>query len=440
MKILGFEIKKQNRTDKRSISSDDPYLMEYFTRLGLIDTNSTTVTDGGTAMRLATVYRCVSILSGTIASLPLRTMRRKGEYFMVDEESELYPIFSHSASRRQTFYDMMENAIIQMLLDGNAYIFIQRRNGEASELVLCSQGSATYDKYLDKYTIRDSVNGIVGTFDAWQVIHLRNKSLDGGYTGVSTITYAARSLGITANADDQTLKELKGGNKMKGFVTGGDIASGLGKFQDGQIDVVKERLNSELASGANIMRMPAGVEFRQISISPADAQLLETRKFSVFEICRFFGVHPDKVFAEQSSNYKASENSQVSFLTDTLQPILSKIEAEFKFKLIPRNLSAKRKIEYGLDALYQVDLKTKADYYKGMLEIGALTTNEIRKRENLSPVQGGDVPFVSCNIAPIDSLKIKGETVNNQAKQDENPPEPPKNDPKTGKSTDIPAK
>lgn len=411
MNILGFQIKRKKKdASKRSIMSNDPYLLEYFSRSGMINLNATEVTDGFTAMQLATVYRCVSILSGTIASLPLQIMRSKKDgYYTTDWESELFPIFSWRASERQTFFELMENAVIQILLEGNAYIYIKRKNGAVSELILCTQGSVKYDKYANWYKINDSINGIVGTFDAWEIIHLKNKSLDGGYTGVSTITYAARSLGITANADDQTLKELKGGNKMKGFITGGDIASGMGKFQDEQVDIVKDRLNSELASGENIMRMPSGVDFKQISISPADAQILETRKFSVFEICRFFGVHPDKVFAEQTSNYKASENSQVSFLTDTLQPILAKIEAEFKAKLLTKKLIYRNKIEYEIGALYQVDLQTKSTYYKNMLEIGALTTNEIRKRENLTPVEGGDVAFVSCNVAPIDSAKIKGE-------------------------------
>ncbi|WP_353332784.1 phage portal protein [Bacteroides sedimenti] len=410
----------------RYISSDDPFLNEYFDLIGSGAANNINVTSGDSAMSLATVFRCVSILSGTIASLPLEIRRKKSRHYEVDTEHELYPIFSWMASGRQTFYELLENAIIEMYNEGNAYILIKRKRGEVSELVLCNRGSVNYDKFTHTYRIHDWVNGINGVYEAWQVIHLKNKSIDGGYTGVSTISYAARTMNVTANADQQTLNELKGGNRMKGFVTGGDIASGMGKYQDKQTDIVKERLKAELAAGENIMRLPAGVDFRQLSITPADAQLLETRKFSVFEICRFYGVHPDKVFAEASSNYKASENSQVSFLTDTLQPVLAKIEAEFSAKLIPKNLIGKYRIKFDISALYQVDLDTKSKYYKQMQEIGAFTTNEIRQKENLPPVDGGDIAFVSCNIAPIDSAKIRGEKPeDSSAEGKKEPPEKP---------------
>lgn len=396
--------------DKRFVSSDDPFLPEYFRLIGTDVMSNADVNNPSQAMRLATAYRCMAILSGTIASLPLEIRRlKKGGFFDVDTDHDLFPILTWKASKRQTFHEMMENAIMQIHNEGNAYIFIKRRGVEIEQLILLENSSVNYDKFRNVYHISDWVNGITGVYEDWQVIHLKNKSLDGGYTGVSTIQFASRTLSVTANADNQALKELKGDNRYRGFISGGDVATGMGKIQDGQIDVVKKRLSEELALGESIMRLPAGVKFEPLSISPADAQLLETRKFSVFEICRFYGVHPDKVFAEASANYKASENSQVSFLTDTLQPILAKIVAEFTAKLIPRSVISKYKLEYDLAALYQVDLSTKATYYKNMLEIGAYTPNEIRRRENRAPVEGGDTVLVTCNVAALNSPKIRGE-------------------------------
>ena len=121
-------------------------------------------------------------------------------------------------------------------------------------------------------------------------------------------------------------------------------------------------------------------------------------------------MHPDKVFVEQTSNYKASENSQTSFMTDTLQPLLSQIENEFTVKLIARNLAGrKEKIQFDREYIYSLDPKTVASYYKDMFDVGGLTTNEIRVRQNMPPVDGGDVAFVSANVAPINSAKIYGE-------------------------------
>ena len=420
---------KTGLIEQRSISSDDPFLPEYFKMVGNDFGGAINIGSGDTAMKIATVYRCVSILSGTIASIPMLVRRKKDNFLDVDDEHPLYSLLTWKANPRQNSYNFFENAVIQMLMDGNAYIMPKWKGGEVSEIVLCSPNSVSYDAILDKYHIYDFYNGIKGTYESWQVLHLKNKSLDGGITGVSTVRYAATILNVAANADNQTLKGLKSGNQMKGFITGGVPAAGMGTYQDAQVDKVADRLESEIGSGKNIMRIPGGTDFKQISINPADAQLLENRKFSVFDICRFFGVHPDKVFAEQTSNYKASENSQTSFLTDTLTPILAQFEAEFNSKLIPRPLIKVQKIQFDLSALYKADPTTRANYYKKMQEIGALTTNEIRNKENLSPVDGGDVAFVSCNVAPINSAKIRGEK---SPSPSPSPLNPPKGDLKSG--------
>ena len=128
-----------------------------------------------------------------------------------------------------------------------------------------------------------------------------------------------------SHADEQTLVNMRNGNKEKGFLTGGSFMAGMGTVQDEQVDRVAERLREQLASGESVVRLPGELQWQPYSISPADAEILANRKFGVFEICRFFGVHPDKVFVEQTSNYKASENSQTFFMTDTLQPLLAQI-------------------------------------------------------------------------------------------------------------------
>ena len=403
---------KRGLIEQRSISSDDPWLPEYLNLMGTNPYGAVSVTSGDLAMKIAAVYRSVSILSGTIASLPLYPMRKKnGKNFTVDYENALYSLLRWKSSDRLSAYQTLESIIIQILMAGNAYMFPKFKNREYSELVLLKQGSVNYDVYTDKYTINDYENNIYGTFDSWRIIHLRNKSLDGSKIGVSTIQYASRILNISANADEQTLANMKSGNKQKGFLTGGSLMDGMGKVKDNQVDKVAERLESQLASGDSVMRLPGELKWYPYTISPADAQILENRKFSIFDICRFFGVHPDKVFVEQTSNYKASENSQTSFMTDTLQPLLVQIESELTTKLISRKLiGVKEVIQFDRVALYQLDPKGAASYYKDMFEIGGMTTNRIRRENNEDPVEGGDVAFVSANVAPINSAKIYGET------------------------------
>jgi HK97 family phage portal protein len=217
-------------------------------------------------------------------------------------------------------------------------------------------------------------------------------------------------LNISANADERALDSFKPGNTMKGFISGDNIGTkGFGEMQDAQLAAVAERVKSDINSGKNIFYVPGQSKFNQISISPTDLQLLDTRKFGVLEICRFFGVHPDKVFAGQSQNYKASEMSNVSFLSDTLMPKLRKIETSFASKLVGKELFGKMKIEFDIEPIYQTDLATMGEYIEKTVQNGVYTPNYWRAKKNQLPQEGGDQLFISCNVAPVDSAKIRGE-------------------------------
>lgn len=387
-----------------------------------IGANQSYVTNPDTAMKIATVYRCVDILSGSIASLPLQLKIKKDGVFQLHEDHNINYLLTIRANDRQTAYDMKENAVIQMVLRGNAYILKKYIAGELDELILLSPDTTTYDKQTNLYHVNDIINGIVGVFTSDDIIHLKNISLDGGYTGVSTIYYAAKVMGISANADERTLDSFKPGNTLKGFISGdGDSGvKGFGEMQDSQLEDVEKRITSEVKSGKGIFRVPGAAKFNQISISSTDLQLLDTRKFGVLDLCRFFGVHPDKVFAGQSQNYKASALSNETFLADTLQPKLAKIQSEFTAKIIPRSLSHKMKTEFDVESLLTTSLAQSAIYMEKTINCGIYPVNYWRAKKGQPPVEGGDQIMVSCNVAPINSAKIRGDNENLPPKTEDN--------------------
>lgn len=370
-----------------------------------INVNST-----DTAMKLSAAYRCTAILSGTIASLPLQYKRKKNGVFVPDEKETLYRLPTRRPNNRMGSFEFIRNMVILMVNRGNAYIFIRRTFGEPTALILLSPGSTTYDKYTDTYTVCDIINHINGVFESNDIIHLRHNSQDGGYTGVSVIESASRVMSVAASADNQTLKTFQNGGKIKGIISGikGE-SKGLNALSDNQTSDVAERVESELSSGRDIVSVSGDMSFSQLSFTPADTQLIENKKLTVLDICRFYGVHPDKVFAGQPTNYKASETGQVSYLTDTLQPYLRQIESEFETKLIYDAVAFDYKIGFDLSVLYQTDLMTQVTYWKTLLEIGGITSNEIRSHLGKAPISGGDIMFITCNVAPADSPKIRGE-------------------------------
>lgn len=155
--------------------------------------------------------------------------------------------------------------------------------------------------------------------------------------------------------------------------------------------------------------MPGQVQFTQMSMSSVDMQFLESRKFTVREICRFFGVHPSFVFDDTSNNYKSAEMANVAFLNNTLNPILRKIEAELLRKLVAPTLATKRKFEFNRQSLYACDLESRGKYWKQVIETGLYTVNELRREENKPDVEGGDTVLVSANLKSITNLAAEGE-------------------------------
>ena len=390
---------------KRSITA--PPVLQV-TVNGRTYTVSTTTNAG---MMLAAVWRCVDIVSGTVASLGIDIERRIGKYWQVDEQHPLELVLRLKPNERVNSFDFWKAAVVEMLLHGNAYIYPYfNADSEITRLYLIPNGACTYDKETDTYTISDDVNNLFTTCNGWRIVHLKNLSLDGGFTGVSTLTYAQKVLGVGGNLDSLQMDSFATGSTLRGFISGdSNLVQGFGAPQDDQLNAVKDNITTQLTSGAKIFTLPGTMKFNQLSLSPSDLQLVESKNLNVLDICRFFGVHPDRVFQSSSTNYKGSESAQTAFMTDTLFPLINKIETELTVKLIPNGMIGNYRVKFNLDDYYISDMGAKADYYTKMISAGVLTPNEVRMREGHAPVEGGDSAFITCNVAPIDSAKIKGE-------------------------------
>ena len=372
-----------------------------------VDAGNDVVTTKELAMKIAAVYRCVDIVSKGVAQLPLVVKRKEDDYFVIDNNDVfgLTYLLQMRPNERLSAYEFKRSIMIQLLIGkGNAYAYPQWGADGYASMILLSPGSCTYDVYSNTYIVSDPINKIYGTFNADEIIHFKNLSLDGGYTGISTLTYAARTLAISANADSANVESFKTRGTLTGFVSGKNATIGFGAIQDTQLSDVANNIEKQLASGKKIFNLPGEMSFNQISLSPSDIQLLETKTFNVLDICRFFGVHPDKVFAMQTANYKASEMSQVAFLTDTLQPVLTQIENELQIKLIPRELAMDFKIDFDIEPLLQTDLLTQADYINKTIQAGVRTVNHWRKKFGQAPVPNGDKVLVSANLKALDTL------------------------------------
>lgn len=356
----------------------------------------------GAALSIATVYRCVSLLSKSVANLPFEYLRRKNGVFEPMTDDYLYYLLTVQPDKTYNAFDFWRDAVSELLLTGNAYIVpvYSPTSMSVERLVLCSRGSVMHDTLHDIYTVNDAVNGLSGTYGEDEVIHLKGKSID-GKSGMSVLHYARMTLTIARAGDAETSNRFKNGGNVSGLLSNDRSVTGLGEYQDKELDKAAIDVDAQFRSGRRIVSLPGMVDFKQITMSSADLQFLESRKFTVREICRFFGVHPSFVFDDTSNNYKSAEMANVAFLSTTLNPILRQIELEFLRKLVSPRLVGNRKFAFDRRALYACDLESKAKYQADTIATGLYTVNEWRKEENKRPVDGGDVVLVSANLKSI---------------------------------------
>ena len=164
-------------------------------------------------------------------------------------------------------------------------------------------------------------------------------------------------------------------------------------------------------NGERIVSLPGQVDFKQLSLSSTDMQFLESRKFTVIEICRFFSVPPSFVYSDTSNNYKSVEQADVDFLSHTLNPMLRNIETELRRKLVAPELCHKYKFQFDRRDLFACDLNGMMNYRTKLLQIG-VKVNEVRRMFNLPPVDGGYEVLVSANLRGIKDLQSKVITQN----------------------------
>lgn len=341
-------------------------------------------------------------------------MELAGGRYKENVKSPLHYLLSVQPQPEMSAFDFWSHAVRLMLLQGNAYIFPRYVLGELTDLVLCHRDTVSHDTVNNKYIISDCYNGVFGTYDETEIVHLYLHSCD-GRTGESVISHARRTMSIAMAGDEETENRFINGGNVRGFVTNDKSISGFGEVQDDELSNLADSLDDQFRSGSKIVSLPGDSDFKQISLSSTDMQFLESRKFTVREICRFFGVPTSYVFDDNATNYKSAEMANLTFLTMTLDPILKRIENELRRKLIPRSLCCKAAFMYDRSGIYSLDLQSKAAYYKQMLEIGAMTANEIRRKENLPEVEGGDTPLVSANLLPLDTIReVKGVTKNDK--------------------------
>lgn len=358
-------------------------------------------------MLLSTVYRCVDLISDSVAVLPLKTyLLDEGGFKKEYKTHPAYMILDLEPNEDMTRFVFFKTLMASVLLTGNGYAYIERdRNLNLLQLIYIPTSQVTIVYIADKNGImrkRYQVVGFKELVEPKDMIHVLNFSYD-GIIGVSTLTHARQTLGIATKSEEHASGFFESGGAVSGILT----VEGK-RLDKGQKDQIYETWDERMSQHPNgIAVLEGNMKYQPITVSPKDSQLLESRQFNVVDICRFFSVSPVKAFDLSKSSYSTVEATQLQYLTDTALAVITKIEQEINRKVFLRSERGRIIAEFDTSAILRTDKAAQAAYWKDMFYVGAASPNEIRRENNLSRVDNGDKVFVPVNTQTLDNALMQ---------------------------------
>jgi HK97 family phage portal protein len=288
-----------------------------------------------------------------------------------------------------------------MALWGNSYSFIERNLlGDVLALWPLNPAQISVERNGESrliYVWRPS-NGQKRAFSAEDIIHPRLFSLD-GIVGLSPISQAREAIALGL-AEQEYGARLFSNDARPGGVLEHPLE--LDDETHARIKRSWEEGHRGLSNAHRVAILEQGTKWVQVGMPAKDAEFLASRKLSIIEICRFYGMQPHMVQDLDRATFSNIEQQGIEFVTYTLMPWTVEIEQEFTRKLAPNsNVFA----EFMLQGLLRGDTKSRYDAYAVGRQWGWLSVNDIREFENMNPVEGGDEYLVPLNMAPAGGEK-----------------------------------
>lgn len=363
------------------------------------------------AMTLSAVFACVKILVESVATLPLQMFQLKSDGTRIQvKDHDVIRLLYNKPNRYQTRVEFFEQLMLN-LVAGNAYIkkdyigkklvSLQVINTGSVDASIRDDGTPLYKCKIGNKTVEYTDKEI------WHI-----KLFGTGFVGMSPIAYGAQSIGIGLAGSDKTSRLMSNGAKPTGALK---TEKYLKKEQRdalrGELDILINGDDGDLAV------LEGNMQFEKISLTPADLELIEIRKMSVEEACRFFGVNPILIFSTDSSTTWGSGIEQLvdGFHKFGLRPYLERIEESARIHLLQRHEWDEYEFEFKTKDLLRASYLERIKSNKDRILSGQATMNEVRVEEGDVPIANADFLLAPVNMTTAERMK-KG---NYGAKADE---------------------
>lgn len=357
------------------------------------------------SLNVPTVFTCVNILSNSVANLPLQTFMKKRDGRIRDNKHPVSKLLEQRPNPYQNPFVFKRLMETHRNLWGNAYINVdwdERGYPKALWLLDPTVTEPMLDDNQRLWYVTQTPEGKYVQLAYDDVIHLTTLSLD-GFKGKSPIQVAREAIGNAASAQ-----------KFQGkFFSNGATPSGILKTPDTKLgpeakDKMREEWNKRqqgLDNAQRIAILDAGMEYQQIGMPLDDAQFIETQRFSKAEIANIFNLPLHMVNELERATHSNIEQQSLDFIRNTLAPIINQYEQEMTYKLFTERELKKYYLKFNLTSLLRGDSQARAAFYEKMINIGAMSINEVRALEEQDAIDHGDKHFISLNYTTIDLIE-----------------------------------
>lgn len=360
------------------------------------------------AIQLSAVWACVRLLSESISTLPLKIYARQSDGSRkAATDHPAYSILCRRPNSEMTPSRFMLMVVASICLRGNAFIekkFIANRL--VSLVPLLPQNMVVKRLTTGALEYKYTENGNDRVIPVKNIMHIRGFGLD-GVCGMMPMKTGRDVIGSAMAVEESAAKIFEQGLQSSGFLSADNALN----------DEQRERLRSYMAAftgsknAGKIMVLEGGLKYQGVTMNPEDAQMLESRSFSIEEICRWFRVPPFMVghTTKQSSWASSLEGMNLQFLTHTLRPLLVNIEQEIGRCLLDSDDEVFA--EFSVEGLLRADSAGRAAYYTSALQNGWMSRNDVRRLENMPPIEGGDIYTVQLNLTQLKNLESSNPAV-----------------------------
>lgn len=359
------------------------------------------------AWNFTAVWAAIRILSESVAQLPLSVYEsdKLGNKSLAANH-QIFNLLHRQPNANMTTYTFVQKCMIDLLTRGNSFVYIER-NGGARPVQLLPLNAKDVRLVENEGEIYYELNE-GGLVDSQDILHFKVMSKD-GLIGTSPVDVGASAIGYGLALEKYGNSYFGNGAKVSGVLS---TDRHLSDEAIARLKVSFKENYSSIQDANKTMVLEEGLKFQQISLSNEASQFLNSREFSITEIARLFNLPPHLLRDLTKSSFNNISEQSREFVQYSLMPYLVMMESEMNSKLFRKNEAGKVETKFVVNALLRGTPKDRSEYYRTMLNIGAMSIDEIRKYEELPTIEGGDNHFMQLNMATLDDI-IKGGTLKN---------------------------